>query len=93
MSEQDHDGWTEHRLLVLAMLERHDDALIGFEKRYYQLKDECRSMISKAKEEVLAELKPSTEIEVAKVTSTWEFRATLLASITSIIVAMIALLS
>lgn len=95
MSEQP-DGWTEHRLLVLEMLERHEEALKLSEQRYYQSKDECRSMIAASREgiaaQVVAQLKPSEKIQVAKITSTWEFRGVMVMSVASVVVALIALL-
>ena len=101
------DGWTEYRLLVLEMLERHEQALKDVSQQRIDLKEECRqdvnerfgqlvrmheSLIAKSKDEIQAALVPPTEVQVARITSTWEFRATLLTSAVSIIVAVIALL-
>ncbi len=95
MSEQS-SGWTEHRLLVLEMLERHEEALKLSEQRYYQSKEECRSMIVASREEIAAQvlvlLKPSEGVQLAKITSTWEFRGVMFTSVLSFITALIALL-
>ena len=107
MSDQDQGSWTEYRLLILEVLERHEESLKEADQRYYQCRENMRDeidkrfvilsdmhkkMIAQAKEEILAELKIPPEVQVAKITSTWEFRATMIASAASIIVALIALL-
>lgn len=117
MSEQ-HDGWAEHRLLVLALLERHDDALEEADDRYHKQREEVQArfatlkaelntniearfeslstlhdaLISKAREEIIVDLKVPTEVQVAKVTSGWQFWGLVLTSATSLIVAVIAVL-
>jgi len=56
------------------------------------IRDESKSMISKMKEEIIAELKPETEIKVATITSTWEFRGIVVVAVLSFLTSLIALL-
>lgn len=114
----DHDGWAEHRMLVLDLLERHEAALKEVDDRYHRQREECVSriaslkedltknvrdqfvslnkihsgLISKAKDEIIVDLKVPTEVQVAKITSRWEFWGLAFSSVTSLVIAVIALL-
>lgn len=119
MTEHDHNttgnGWTEYRLLVTAMLERHDEALDGLasaipaerdhtrelvnacegrlrdlvDRKFVQLGQMHERQINNAKDEMKQE---ATDVQVAKITSRWEFWGLIAANITSVIIAVIALL-
>lgn len=114
----DQDGWAEHRLLVLSLLERHEDALKEVDDRYHRQREECIAqiaslkedlaknvrdqfvslkkiqggLISKAKDEIIVDLKVPTDVQVAKITSRWEFWGLAFSSVTSLVIAVIALL-
>lgn len=92
-----------HEATLKEYGEHQSDARLLQETCRMQLRDDCRTMsatirdesksvISKMKEEIITELKPETEIKVAKITSTWEFRGVMFASILSFLTALIALL-
>ncbi len=90
------DGWTEYRLLVTDMLERHEKAIGQFEKRFFEFKEECRKAINDAVEEIKKankkEREEAAQVQIAKITSRWEFWGLVFANLTSIIIALIALL-
>jgi hypothetical protein len=48
----DQDGWREHRMLVLDLLERHEEALKEADDRYHQQREECVGRIASLKEEL-----------------------------------------
>ena len=50
MSEHDHkgDGWTEYRLLVTAMLERHEDCLDELTRKFPEERERCAARINTA---------------------------------------------
>ncbi|KKL17090.1 hypothetical protein LCGC14_2489050 [marine sediment metagenome] len=119
MTDQDSKSWTSHRLLVLALLERHDVQIKECEDNYHLQREEFhgriavlktelngridsrydalnsihKEMIIKVKKELVAEMKEAPEVTVAKITKRWEFWAMLVASLTSIVIALIALLN
>lgn len=119
MTDQDSKSWTSHRLLVLALLERHDAQLKECEENHHKQREECQGriavlktelnvridsrydalnnihqeMITKAKEDLVTEMKEAPEVTVAKITKRWEFWAMLVTSLTSIVIALIALLN
>lgn len=113
------DGWQEHRLLVLAMLERHDQDIEACKDEYHRQREECerrtgdlragleermderfkqlsdmhQKLIEHAADNILAKLEVPAEVQAAKVTGTWQFWATLVSSLTALIVAVIALMN
>ena len=123
MSEKTGDGWVEYRLLVTAMLERHDLAIDACEKFAHETRTELRSELTEcevkmrnfidskfvqlgnmhktqlgnAKRE-LRELfeesqQEATQIKVAKITSRWEFWGIMIVQVSTIVIALIALLN
>ena len=90
------EGWKDYRLLVLEMLERHEDVITKCkEERYSDREDSRERLLRHCKEmkaEILAELKPSAEVQAAKITGTWQFWASMATSAGAVIVAVIALL-
>lgn len=90
------DGWKDYRLLVLEMLERHEDDISSIKKDRYEDREKSRERLLKhckeMKVEILAELKPSAEVQAAKITGTWQFWASMATSAGAVIVAVIALL-
>lgn len=123
MTEQDHkgDGWTEYRLLVTAMLERHEDSIAQFGDDVVAVRDNCRDLISaceskirdlidskfvqlgemhrsqvaNAKRDLVDEMNKerdeSAQVKVAKITSRWEFWGILIAQVSAIVLALIAI--
>lgn len=103
------DGWTEYRLLILEMLERHEGALKDVSQQRIDLKEECRKdinerfgqlmrmhedLIARARDDILAEIKKvPPEVQAAKITSRWEFWGIVIANIVTLAVALIALLN
>jgi hypothetical protein len=50
------DSWEEHRLLVLALLERHDDQLKECEDNYHKQREECQGRIAVMKADINARM-------------------------------------
>ena len=118
MTDHDHrgDGWTEYRLLVTAMLERHDAAIDEMKARcvedreflrrevseaegrlrdlidekFVQLGQMHQRQIENAKQELSRE---ATDIQVAKITSRWEFWGAVIVQIGTLAAALVALFS
>lgn len=95
----DQDGWAEHRMLVLDLLERHEAALKKADDRYHRQREECIKRIASLKEDLaenvrdqIADLRVPTDVQVAKITSRWEFWGLAFSSVTSLVIAVIALL-
>lgn len=101
------DGWQELRLLVVSMLERHDEDIATLQQKRYQDREDTherieerfsalaemhRGLIKNAKVEILRDLKPPTEVQVANIRGSWQFWATLVTSLGAIVVALVALL-
>lgn len=57
----DQDGWAEHRLLVLSLLERHDEALEKADERYHQQREECIERTNSLKEELTEDMRDRFE--------------------------------
>jgi len=123
MTEQAGDGWVEYRLLVTAMLERHDLAIEACELFEHETRTEIRAELSECKANIrdlvdakfiqLGEMsatqlknakrelidviedskKEATEISVAKITSRWEFWGMVIVQVSTIVIALIALLN
>ena len=124
MTEQEPrgDGWTEYRLLVTAMLERHEEAIETIKDNTNNCRDSCRALISQCEgdmrdlvdakfiqlgqmhrtlvgdakrdlvEEIKKEREEATKIQVAKITSRWEFWGIVIVQISALAIALIALL-
>ena len=125
MTEHDHtagNSWTEYRLLVTAMLERHDEELNQLERglslerdharelvngcegrmrdlvdeKFVQLGDMHRRQVETARREFSEQIKEkereATQVKVAKITGTWQFWGLVIVQISSVIIALIALL-
>ncbi len=90
------EGWKDYRLLVLEMLERHEDAIAAVQKDRYEDREKSRERLlrhcKEMKAEILTELKPSAEVQAAKITGSWQFWASMATSAGAVIVAVIALL-
>jgi predicted phage gp36 major capsid-like protein len=97
MTDQLGDGWQEHRLLVLAMLERHEAALEDCKRERYEDREKAnerlREHLKEMKTEIMDELRPSVEVQAANITGAWQFWAAVATSVGAIVVAVFALLN
>ena len=91
----DDDGFRAYRLLILEMLERHEKALADLKTSRYEDREISRERLlqhcKEMKAEILEELRPSSEVQAAQISGTWQMWATVVASSGAIIVALIAL--
>lgn len=121
-NEQRGDGWREYRLLVTAMLERHEEAIETIKGKTNDCRDDCRTLIAECEsdirdlvdekfvqlgnmhrtqvangkrdlvEEMKKEREGAAKIQVAKITSRWEFWGIVVVQISALAIALIALL-
>lgn len=50
------NSWTSHRLLVLALLERHDEQIKECEDNYHAQREECQGRVAVLKSEITARI-------------------------------------
>lgn len=94
------NGFGQYRRLILREFERLNE---GYESLRNALesvrRDDLPGMradfkkeLQQMKAEILADIKPNPAVQAARITGTWQFWATMVASVSAVIVAVIALL-